>query len=257
MKQSVATVALGLTLLLPMTARAEPVLQFNDPIARGGTIVYDGAGGPATGTDILLQNIVGVDTPKNNGAALACLGCTLSFTTGANISEGPDIWGFAQGGSFQLTGSVPGAGIIAPALLIDGTFTVVPLPGLPPFAAIEGSGTPGFGLFFGSGPDVKSPLLAAFYGLGPAGSAGFTILQAGTFSFDPATGAFSGTNNGANINNFATVPNPAALLLLGAGLAAAALGALAGRLMIYPARHGPLCHRLIPGKHPADGAHDP
>jgi hypothetical protein len=222
MKQSVATVALGLTLLLSTTARAQPVLQFNDPIARGGTIVYDGAGGPATGTDILLQNIVGVDTPKNNGAALACLGCTLSFTTGANISEGPDIWGFAQGGSFQITGSVPGAGIIAPALLIDGTFTVVPLPGLPPFAAIEsGSGDTGFGLFFGSGVDVKSPLLAAFYGLGPDGSAGLTIVQGGTFSFDPATGAFSGTNNGANINNFATVPNPAALLLLGAGLAAA------------------------------------
>jgi hypothetical protein len=193
-----------------------PVLQFNDPIARGGTIVYGGAGGPAIGTDILIQGIVPIDTPDNNGVALTCLGCTLSFTTGNNISEGPDLWTFAPGGSFQLTGSVPGAGIIAPAVLIDGTFSNVN-----PLQSSNGD----IGLFFGAGVDVKHPLLAAFYGLGPDGFAfTSTIVQAGTFSFDPATGAFSGTNNGgAFINNFATVPNPAALLLLGAGLAAAAL----------------------------------
>ena len=214
MKQSVAIAALGLMILLPMTAGAEPVLQFNDPIARGGTIVYDGAGGPTIGTDILIQNIISVDTPDNNLVALTCLGCTLNFTTGNNISEGPDLWTFAQGGSFQLTGSVPGAGIIAPALLIDGTFST--------FDPVQ-RGTGDFGLFVGAGVDVKSPLLAAFYGLGPDGFAfGSTIIQFG-FSFDPATGAFSGTSIGANINNHATVPNPAGLLLLGAGLAAMAL----------------------------------
>jgi hypothetical protein len=217
MKQSVAIVALGLMILLPMTAGAVPVLQFNDPIARGGTIVYDGAGGPAIGTDILIQNIISVDTPNNNGVALTCLGCTLSFTTGNNISEGPDLWTFAQGGSLQLTGSVPGAGIIAPAVLIDGTFSI-----LNPLQSSNPSGD--FGLFFGAGVDVKHPLLAAFYELGPDGFAfGSTIVQSGTFSFDPGTGAFSGTSNGANINNVATVPNPAGLLLLGAGLAAAVL----------------------------------
>jgi hypothetical protein len=215
MKQSAAIVALGLMILLPMTAGAVPVLHFDDPIARGGTIVYGGAGGPAIGTDILIQNIISVDTPNNNGVALTCLGCTLSFTTGNNISEGPDLWTFAQGGSFQLTGSVPAAGIIAPALLIDGTFS-----DSNPLQSSNGD----IGLFIGGGVDVKNPLLAAFYGLGPDGFAfGSTFLQAGTFSFDPATGAFSGTNNGANINNLATVSNPAALLLFGAGLAAAAL----------------------------------
>jgi hypothetical protein len=214
MKQTVAIVALGMMSLLPMTAGAEPVLQFNDPIARGGTIVYGGAGGPAIGTDILIQGIVPIDTPDNNDVALTCLGCTLSFTTGNNISEGPDLWTFALGGSFQLTGSVPGAGIIAPAVLIDGTFS-----DSNPLQSSNGD----IGLFFGAGVDVKHPLLAAFYGLGPDGFAfGSTIVQFG-FSFDPATGAFSGTSIGANINNFATVPNPAALLLLGAGLAAASL----------------------------------
>jgi hypothetical protein len=218
MKQSVAIVALGMMILLPMTAGSEPALHFNDPIARGGTIVYGGAGGPAIGTDILIQAIVPIDTPNN--VELTCVGCTLSFTTGNNISEGPDLWTFAQGGSFQLTGSVPGAGIIAPALLIDGTFS--------DFNPVQsGSGDFGIGLFTGGGVDAKNPLLAAFYGLGPDGFVfGSTIVQVGTFSFDPATGAFSGTSNGADINNFATVPtvpNPAALLLLGAGLAAAAL----------------------------------
>jgi hypothetical protein len=216
MKQSVAITALGLMVLLPMTAGAEPVLQFADPIARGGTIVYGGAGGPAIGTDILIQTIISFDTPNNNGVTLMCLGCTLSFSTGNNISEGPDLWTFAQGGSFQLTGSVPGAGLIAPAVLIDGTFSISN-----PLQSSNGD----IGLFLGAGVDVKNPLLATFYGLGPDGFAfGSTIVQAGTFSFDPATGAFSGTNNGgAFINNFATVPNPAALLLLGEGLAAAAL----------------------------------
>jgi hypothetical protein len=221
MKHSVAIVALGMMSLLPITAGAVPVLHFNDPIARGGTIVYGGVGGPAIGTDILIQGIVPIDTPDNDGVALTCLGCTLSFTTGNNISEGPDLWTFAQGGSFQLTGSVPGAGIIAPAVLIDGTFANVnPIQ--------NGSGESG--LFTGGGVDVKNPLLAAFYGLSPDGFAfASTIVQVGTFSFDPATGAFSGTSNGADINNFATVANPAALLLLGAGLAAAAARRRAAR----------------------------
>ena len=51
-----------------------------------------------------------MDTPANSGVVLPCVACSLDFTTGANISEGPS-WSWAGGGTFTLTGDIPLLGL--------------------------------------------------------------------------------------------------------------------------------------------------
>src|SRR4030095_13384665 len=130
------------------------------PGGAGGSLNYDGAGGPAVGSSIVFVDIEGSGTPLNSGVTLPCVGCTLNFTTGANITEGPTQWTWAGGGSIVLTGTVPSIGINAPTNLLTGTFT-----GTPNTPGLASAGTTG--LFIAIGIDVKDSVLTAFYGLGP------------------------------------------------------------------------------------------
>jgi hypothetical protein len=66
---------------------------------------------PLVGTGLVFVHIEGVDTSANNGDVMACTGCTLNFTTGANVQEGPAEWIWGGGGRFTLTGSVPDSGL--------------------------------------------------------------------------------------------------------------------------------------------------
>jgi hypothetical protein len=197
-----------LALCLPAVAQAA-ILKFDDPVVPGGTVTYDGAGGPAIGDDILFQSIQGLGTPLNDGVMLDCVGCLLDFTTGANISEGPALWNFAGGGLISLIGAVPALGLPAGTLLLNGFFAGTPN---------EITGGDSFGLFAAVGTDVKNPTLATFFGLGPDFTFGTTSIQTTTL-VDPATGAFSGTVVNADLNNTqAVVPNPMTVLLLGMGM---------------------------------------
>jgi hypothetical protein len=201
----------SLCLLLPSLAVAIPAIVFDtNPGGAGGTLTYDGAGGPAIGTDIVFVNLSGVDTPANAGVTFDCVGCTLAFTTGVNLDEGPS-WLWAGGGSFTLTGSVPALGLGAGTVLLTGSFTAtVNTPGL--------AGTDPNALFIAIGRDTTNAVVAGFYGLGPDFNFANTEIALGTFT-SQADGAFASIPNQADIINTAqAIPLPAAGWLLGMGL---------------------------------------
>ena len=139
-----------------------------------------------------------------------CVGCSLAFTTGNNLQEGPSQWIWAGGGSFTLTGAVPDLGLPAGSVLLSGSFTGTPnTPGL--------ASTDSSALFISLGLDTKNEVLATHYGLPPAPFLfANTEIALGTFVLG-AEGAFTATPNQADLINTA-VPEPATLLLLGSGL---------------------------------------
>jgi hypothetical protein len=194
-------------LLSTSLAHAIPNLKFDDGATPGGTVSYDGAGGPAIGTDIIFTTITGIDTPANAGVELACTGCLLNFETGNNVSEGPALWNFGPGGTITVTGAVAALGLPAGTTLLSGTF----------------SGTPNeiqagvLGLFAAGGVDVKDPILAAFFGLTPDFVHATTSIQAPLTV--GADASFTGPVVNADLNNLQIpVPVPATGLLLGLGL---------------------------------------
>lgn len=208
----------ALCALFPHVALALPSIVFDTtPGGAGGTLTYDGAGGPAVGTNIQFVDLVGVDSPLNAGVVLACSDCFLNFTTGANTLEGPPQWTWAGGGSFVLTGDVPALGL-DDATLLTGSFT-----GTPNTPGLAAAGTSA--LFLSIGIDSKNPTLAGYYGFQPDDWVfANTEIALGTFT-PGADGAFSAVPNQADLIN--AVPEPATLVLLGTGLAT--LGVLARR----------------------------
>jgi hypothetical protein len=95
MKKVLVVLAL---LLVPGMAFAALELNFDNPTVDGGTVTYDGLGGAVIGTDVIFQQVIGVDTPLNSGTVLFCTPtCLLDFTTGDNIAEGPPVYSFNGG----------------------------------------------------------------------------------------------------------------------------------------------------------------
>ena len=206
---------LALTLVaLATTAQAIPSIIFDTtPGGAGGTLTYDGLGGPAVGTGIVFVDIQGVDTPLNTGVVLSCVDCALNFTTGSNTLEGPGLWTWNGGGSFTLTGDVPALGL-DDAVLASGVFESTPnTPGL------ASGGTSA--LFIALGFDTKDSVLAGFYGLGPDFRFANTEIALDTFTLGSG-GAFSAIPNQADFIN-AAVPAPGALMMLGVGLGLVAI----------------------------------
>jgi hypothetical protein len=203
----------ALLLLVPTVALAIPTIAFDTtPGGAGGTLTYDGAGGPAIGSGIVFVNLASnADTPLNPNTTLDCVGCTLDFETGANLGEGPS-WVWAGGGSFTLTGSIPALGLGAGTELLSGSFTgTTNTPGL--------AGQDPNALFIAIGVDSKDPTLASFFGLSPTGfTFANTEIALGTFTSDPVTGSFSAIPNQADIINIQVVPLPPTGLLVGLGL---------------------------------------
>jgi len=189
------------------------IISFDDDTeSQDGTISYDGAGGALVGSGIDFHSILGISTPSNPGSvnSLTCVNCTLSFTTGTNISEGPTLWQFGGGGSLTITGTAQTSDstpiVIASGTLVEGSFDSATVTGNSSLLIMSGFGV-----------DDKNTGLIDYFGLG-----GYDFIFADTnISMEGVTidgnSGFSGTVTNADFDNTA-VPVPAAVWLFGSGL---------------------------------------
>lgn len=235
-KIAIAAMGLGLWvmgLLISPSAMAVE-LDFNISAPTSGTVSYNGSvGGALVGSNIEVDNVVGLSTPANANVTALCLSCALNFTTGGLTNAGGPPpsgnnngwWSFGSGGTVTITGGVQlqgGTDIALGSTLLNGTFNS---------AFVQDLGLQGFKVTFGTFFDTKHPDLLAYYGLTP----GTPFQGAFTLLFDSPNpgvgGAFTSTNifSGSVVNT--VVPLPAAAWLFGSGLLGLA-GALRKKLSL-------------------------
>jgi YVTN family beta-propeller protein len=172
----------------PVTFNAPGVITF-DAAGGGGNVTYDGEGGAANGNGIVIASIAGTGTPQNDGTALPCVACVLTFDTGANLTEGVTYtWG--GGGTFTLTGSIPSLGF-GPGVILTGTFTSASAVTAGPSGAFDAIGT-----------DTKeTTLVEFFYGtLGFTPTFEFQLDVSGSVTVQPNLG-FDMAPDNADIQN--------------------------------------------------------
>ena len=165
----VAVMAVGLwvTGLLVAPAAMAVELVFNISAPTSGTISYGGSGGALIGSNIEVDNVVGLSTPANAGGAGAlCISCALNFNSGTLTGSGPQNggwWAFGSGGAITITGGVQlqgGTDIPLGSTLLTGNFNN---------AFVQDLGTQ-FKVTFGSFNDTKNADLLSYYGLTPGTS---------------------------------------------------------------------------------------
>jgi hypothetical protein len=217
---SIRAVSLSL-LLVAAPAAALPTINFDQGTGAGqagGTLTYDGAGGPLIGGGIGFGALAGFETAANAGVSLFCVpNCQLDFTTGANTAEGTvggAAWVWEGGGSFVLDGTLntaaDGSGAdIASGTLLTGTFT----------GALGLVGPEGRLLVIGVGEDEKIGGLLAFYAIPeflPFRFANTEIVATGLVV--GADGSLAGSVVNADLTN-TQIPEGGTLLLFGSGMA--------------------------------------
>lgn len=211
--QIISLFAVGIFISLLSAGAGAAVISFDDDAgSQNGRLLYKKSGGPLIGLDIEFHSILGVATPSNSGNRLVCDSCTLSFTTGNNISDGPNLWQFAGGGSLTISGTARDkANIIASGTLVSGSFTSVTVTG-------DGNNN-GALIMSGFGTDLKHPDLLSHFGI--KGKTPFTFadtnISLGNVSYPSEDGAFVATVTNADFDN-TEVPIPAAAWLFGTAL---------------------------------------
>ena len=218
-KATIAAIAVGLCVagLLVAPAAMAVELDFNLSAPTSGTISYGGGGGALIGSNIEVDNVVGLSTPANASVTSLCVSCLLNFNSGALTGAGPQNggwWSFGSGGSVSITGGVQiqgGTDIPSGSTLLAGSFNN---------AFVQDLGVQGFKVTFGAFSDTKNADLLSYYGMTPGTpfQGALTLLFAAT---DNGTGTpFTSTSvfSGNVVNTPAVVPLPAAALLFGSGL---------------------------------------
>ena len=202
-------------------------LDFNLSAPTSGTISYAGGNSDLIGSNIEVDNVVGLSTPTHDGTTALCISCVLNFTSGTLSNSGGVTttnngwWSFGPGGSITITGGVQlqgGTDIPLGSTLLSGTFNS---------AFVQDLGSQ-FKVTFGSFSDTKHADLLSYYGLTPGPFSGALTLLFGSTNGGIGS-AFTSTSvfNGGVVNtpsSVAPVPVPAAVWLFGSGLAALLAG---------------------------------
>jgi PEP-CTERM motif len=218
-----------LGLLIASPAAALPTINFDQGAGAGqagGSLSYDGEGGPLVGTNIGFGVLAGFGTALNTGVPLFCVpACTLAFETGANTTEAVPLGGGVQqwtwagdGGFFVLEGDLntqaDGLGVeIASGTLLTGEFT----------GAVGLVGPEGRLLVAGAGVDEKIGSLLEFYAIPEFLNFNFAqteIVASGLVV--GANGSLNGSVTNADLTN-QQIPEPATMALFGSGLAGLAI----------------------------------
>ena len=215
----ITAMAIGLWVMGLFVAQAAMAveLDFNLSAPTSGTISYGGGGGALIGSNIEVDNVVGLFTPTNANVTSVCFSCLLNFNSGNLSGSGPQNggwWSFGSGGTISITGGIQlqgGTDIPSGSTLLAGSFNN---------AFVQDLGVQGFKVTFGSFSDTKNADLLSYYGLTPGTpfQGALTLLFAAT---DNGTGTpFTSTSvfSGNVVNAPAPVPLPAAALLFGSGL---------------------------------------
>lgn len=215
----IAAMAIGLWLAGFFVAQAAMAveLDFNLSAPTSGTISYGGGGGALIGSNIEVDNVVGLSTPNNANVTSVCFSCMLNFNSGNLTGSGPQNggwWSFGSGGTISIIGGVQlqgGTDIPSGSTLLAGSFNN---------AFVQDLGLQGFKVTFGSFSDTKNADLLWYYGMTPGTpfQGALTLLFAAT---DNGTGTpFTSTSvfSGNVVNGPAPVPLPAAALLFCSGL---------------------------------------
>jgi hypothetical protein len=205
-------------LLLVSSAQADPTLDFAVAAPTAGSITYAGGANPLIGTNIEVDNVIGIMTALNPPPQpRLCFSCVLNFTTGNIQSATSTVWTFGANGtpgSITLVGEVDlnGNGLAddgGAVTLFTGFFSDV--------TTVTAAGST-FKVAISSFSDIKDTALLNLYGL-PTG-----VPYSGNFNISfnatglPPGALTSTTLLSGDITNVPT-PEPGTLLLLGSGLA--------------------------------------
>ena len=219
--KSTAAVLLTLALIGWSTSAQAASITFATAALAGGTLSYNGTGGPLEGVDIGITSITGEFTPLNSGlaAALDCDDCVLNFTTGNNTAEGAigdTFGGNNTPASFEIVGSIASLGIVNEVLLTGTVNAAVTLKGATSVGAIV------------AGPDTKHDDILIYFGLlGKNFSYGNIDITANpTFL---ANGGYNGLVSSVSVVN--TVPDGGSAMAL-LGLAMVGIGTLRRRFQL-------------------------
>jgi len=214
-----SVVGLVLTLFWSTPAHATELIDFGTGLAgAGGHMKYDGAGGALEGTNILIGVMTAMGTPLNSGIHLATgaapcafpgLCAELDFITGPLDSYSSGVYAFKPGGSFTITGGIPGTGL-SNEVLMWGTFSGD--------SVLDG----GQLKFNASGSDNINPTLLTYLGIAPGTTFEFIGSVIGANLGNPGAyngGAFDVTTVSTDISSIST-PEPGSLALMLMGGAA-------------------------------------
>lgn len=212
---AIIVLAVALCGLLSVQAQADGIIDFGMESLTSGVISYDGIGGPLVGTDIQVDNVIGIDTPFHAGIpSLEISGGLLNFATGNFDGAGtsPSSWNFLPGGEITLTGSInfPGSLGAIDATWLKGSFqgaSVIEFGSSYKFAVAvftDNKLCPIIGYYYGDTIPDDTTFLGGF---------NLSFIAEGV-----PPGAFTSTTLLSGDLTNTPVPVPASVLLLGSGL---------------------------------------